>query len=129
MPTKTKTLPMSLRSAAGEQAYQDVREAKALEPLSQVKPIKEWKHWKLVPNQFPYDVAFRRHNMLIPKRQFANREQMKFYEWQELQLIIRDYIEKHYDLLIDNMASKRSITSLYHVHVANYHRHREDMQQ
>lgn len=120
------SLPMSGRTAASEQKYQDAKADKNLQPLSQVEPIKEWKYWKLIPNQFPYDGIFRRHNMLLPKRQFADRTQMRMTEWSELQAIIRDYVEKHYDLIIDNTQRKRSVLSIYHLHVANYHRKRED---
>lgn len=125
--TDLTSLPMSLRTQAGELRYQDAKNRKALEPLSQVEPIKEWKYWKLIPNQYPYDMAFRRHNMLVPKRQYADRGQMHFIEWQELQIIIRDYIEKHYDVLFDNMQKRRSNTTIYHVHVANYYRKREEV--
>lgn len=119
-------LPMSARTDASEADYQAAKEAKNLQPLSQVPPIKEWKHWKLIPNQFPYDGIFRRHNMLVPKRQFADRTQMRMTEWSELQGIYRDYIEKHYDLILENTHKKRSVMSLYHIHVANYYRTREE---
>jgi hypothetical protein len=120
-------LPMSLRSKAGEEAYAKAKADGTLQELADVKAIKAWKYWRLIPNAFPYDTAFRRHNLLIPVRQFASRDKMLFTEWQELQMILRDYVELHYDLMIDNMVSKRSVAHHYHIHLANYHRKRDDM--
>ena len=95
-------LPMSLRTAAGELKYQDAKTAGNTVLLRDVKPILQWDHWILINNDYPYDMCFKTHHMLIPRRNFSKRSEMNLDELEELDLFIWPYIEAHYHLMFEN---------------------------
>lgn len=121
------SLPCSLRTTEGEQAYADAKVFHKLMPLSDELSIREWENWKLVGNRFPYDMAFKTHHLLIPKRNVALRRELTKLELDELDVIISTYIESKYDMMFENTMRRRSIPILFHLHLATYYNRRSEM--
>lgn len=122
------TLPMSLRTAASEQAYQDAKLNRTTKPLELEPALKIFNHWRIIENGFPYDVAFSRHHLLVPKRaSVAQRWDLNDEERKEFEVILKDYIYQEYDLWFENCPKRRSVGGYYHIHLANYVEQREQM--
>ena len=118
---------MSPRTKAAEIRYQEAKLNDETRPLRESEILQEWKHWVLIPNAFPYDMIYSTHHMLIPKRDVSHRKDLLLAELSELFEIINDFVEPRYDLYFDNMQKRRSVLSLYHVHLASYHNGREEI--
>lgn len=120
-------LPMSLRTAASEYAYQMAQQKNTVQKLHEKTSLKEWRHWRLVDNDFPYTVAFTVHRMLLPKRKVADLTELSLEEFTELLSILAGEINDEYDLWFVNTHKRRSILSHFHIHVATYVPDRKDM--
>jgi hypothetical protein len=116
----------TLRTAVSEARYQEARECDELRPLILEEPIVLFKHWMLVENRFPYDMAFATHHLLLPKRVFANATDMYLTEHLELQHI-KDEWAGGYDCIMENIGKTRSVKDHYHLHLLKYHPSREAM--
>lgn len=121
-------LPMSLRTKVGEENYQLAKKNGGSVPLELAPSLKQWEHWRLIDNNFPYGVAFKDHKMLLPKRAgVAERSQLNDAEKAEFEVILREYVYPEYDLWFENCPKRRSMNHIYHVHVASYYDNREEM--
>ena len=122
---KRSAVPVSLRTRIGEIVYAEAKKIGASKPLSEESRIKEWHHWALIDNAFPYNAAFKTHHMLIPKR-VTTQENLKSEELQELRNIL-DELSDQYDCHMTNFSKKQSIKSHYHIHLLTYKDSRSDM--
>lgn len=111
------SLPFSLRTQGGEERYQEAKHEGKLVALKDVVPINAWKYWKLIPNTFPYNEWFDVHDMLVPKRQFAQRGEMNVNELAELHQLQQ---ELEYDMFMENTWRKQSVLDHYHIHCCVY---------
>lgn len=125
IPRKSK-LPVSLRTHRDE-AYYSKAKKKGLtsKPLSDECPIKQWKNWLLIDNEFPYSAAFSVHHMLIPKRK-TTQKQLAIDEKQEFDNIL-DELSDQYDCLLINFQKKQSIKNHFHVHLLTYKENRKKL--
>lgn len=113
---KGKTaLPVSLRKRTGEILYQQAKLAGVTKPLQHEPRLREWEHWAIIDNAFPYDAVYKIHHMLIPKRVTTEAE-LTSSERQELQTILKS-ISSDYDCYTVNFQSKQSIRNHYHIHL------------
>lgn len=123
------SLPMSLRTAAGEQAYQDAKASRSTTPLELVPAIKVFEHWRIIDNDFAYGVAYKRCHMLAVKRAGAGQwHDLNAEEIAELNKLKKQYLYDEYDQIIENCPNRRSVPHLFHLHLVNFHDNREDMQ-
>lgn len=121
--TPKSRVPVSLRSLEDEAAYTKAKQkGRAKKPLHKEKPLKEWEHWLLIENEFPYTAVFKTHHMLIPKREIS-RKQIKDQEKRELDEIL-DELEKTYDTMMINFPNKQSIKHHHHIHLLSYKENR-----
>lgn len=112
---------MSGRTAETEQIYQDAKARGDVKPLELEDSIRQWEHWRLVNNRFPYDSIYKVHHMLLPKRAaVAHRWDLNTEEKTELEIILREFVYQDYDLWFENCPKRRSVLALYHLHVAVY---------
>lgn len=122
------SLPMSLRTADTEQTYQDAKVAGTTTPLELVKSIKIFEHWRIIENDYPYNVGYKRCHMLVVKRAGIGAwNELNTYELSELDRIKQDYLYDEYDQIIENCPSRRSVPHLFHLHLVNFYDNREDM--
>lgn len=80
--------------------------------------IKEFKFWRIVGNDFPYDAVAMTNHMICTKRQtpflwseLNNDEKKEFY------VIKKSYLDQHYDVLYENLASAATKPGWFHLHL------------
>lgn len=85
--------------------------------------VRDFRLWKLIENEFPYDAVAEKHYLLAPKRHFASVDDMNQYERHELQEI-RDQLEseKEFDCILENLARGRTVPDHYHLHLIQWQR-------
>lgn len=115
------SLPMSARKAESEQFYQDAKLSGKTMPLELEPAIKKWDHWRLVENRLPYDMIYAVHHMLMPKRAgVTDRWHLNEDEKHELEMILREFVYPEYDMWFENCPKRRSVASMYHIHLGTY---------
>lgn len=85
-------------------------------PLCASVPLKEFTHWKLLENDFPYDRVTVVHHMLLPKRHVSEPE-LTEEEREEYASLKRGYIAEHYEMLFEGTPKQRSVPEHFHIHV------------
>lgn len=112
---------MHKRKPESEKSYQDALKngRKANLETRAALPGKDFKHWKVVENEFPYDGIAKRHHMLVPKRKVAIDLQLTPDELDEMFLIKR-ILGKEYDAYTENPMHGRSVKEHYHVHLIQW---------
>lgn len=68
------------------------------------EPIEEFQFWKIIPNQFPYDLIAKEHQMLVPKRHVIETL-LNAEELQEMFYIKANHLAK-YDHIIEAVGEK-----------------------
>lgn len=87
--------------------------------LMDIPSSKEWKYWRLVVNEFPYDLITSKHDMIVPKRKFANFDDMN--RWEEWELAdIKKELADDYDGFLESTISHRTVVSHYHLHCMKF---------
>ncbi len=82
-------------------------------------PIKEFNHWKIVNNRFPYDLIAKVHHILIPKRHVIEKE-LTEEEFKEFVYIKESYVSKEgYHWILE--ATGKSFPGHFHVHLITRH--------
>jgi diadenosine tetraphosphate (Ap4A) HIT family hydrolase len=85
-------------------------------PLCSIEAIKEFTHWKIVDNKFPYDRICVVHHMLIPNRHVTELE-LTQEERGELLEIKHSYINETYTYMFETMELHKSIPAHLHFHL------------
>lgn len=86
----------------------------------QIAPsVKDYRLWRVIENNYPYDVIVDVHHMLIPRRQFAHEWDMLEAEREELEWIkSRDLMQ--YDVIMLNLPHNRTVPGWLHYHLCTY---------
>lgn len=81
------------------------------------EPIQAFTHWKIVPNNFPYDRIAEMHNMIVPIRHCVEEEltQEELTEYAS----IKKSILQEYDFLMEATTKVKSIPEHFHIHLLN----------
>ncbi len=80
--------------------------------------IKEFTHWVIVTNEFPYDAIASTSHMISTKREVAfDWALLSPEELAEFDQIKRDYIRSNYDVLYENLPSGATISNHFHLHL------------
>ncbi|MCA9344979.1 hypothetical protein KC946_04020 [Candidatus Saccharibacteria bacterium] len=124
-PHKKYGAPVSLRTVKDELQYAKTKKGRKSRSLLEEPTLKEWGHWILIDNDFPYSAAFKVHHMLIPKREVSKSE-LNLKEIKELDSII-DELSQKYDCQLVNFKKKQSIKHHYHIHLLIYKDKRRQM--
>ena len=83
--------------------------------LCKAPPIREYKYWNVIPNEFPYDEVATESHILVPKRHIRE-EGLTTEEIKELAVIKPD-IHETYDLIMENTHKQKSIPGHFHTHL------------
>ena len=86
--------------------------------LCQIKPIKKFKYWNILPNEYPWDFIAKKHDMAVPIRHttyYALDKKEKL----EYEMKVKTYAEKNYEMLIEASTKNKSIPGHYHVHLVS----------
>ncbi len=109
----------SLRTPELSQRYVDYRKSlPADEPckMCALPATKEFVHWKIVKNDFPYDVIAEAHDMIMPLRHTIENGLMK-EEWQEWLEIKEKYVGDNYEYVIEPVPKHKSYPDHFHLHL------------
>lgn len=91
--------------------------------------LKEFKYWKIVPNDFPYDAIADINHMIFPKRDFKfDWSLMNNEERDELDYLKnKGYIAEHYDVVYENLPSGQTMPGRFHLHLLKLKRYDLDL--
>jgi diadenosine tetraphosphate (Ap4A) HIT family hydrolase len=109
----------TLRSKETEERYKTEIDNGLLEngcALCKKEALKEFKRWKILLNDFPYDAVAQTHHMLVPKRHLIEKE-LPEEEREELQSIKDTYLSDHYDYMVEATHKTKSIPGHFHLHL------------
>ena len=80
--------------------------------------IHDFNLWRIVENDFPYDVITKTHHMLTPKRHVAKESMLSEEERMELFKIKEEILPTlSYHMVISNLPIQQSIPGHFHLHV------------
>lgn len=83
--------------------------------------IKEFEHWVLMKNKFPYDRYFTKSDMIVTKRHVSERD-LSDEEREELRSLKQNVLCADYDSLLEHMPAQQSIPKHTHLHLIKYKR-------
>lgn len=110
----------TLRTKETEDAYAREREIRKQNPgpcpLCAAETIREFTHWRIIANSFPYDLVAKLHHMIVTKRH-AKEGEVTVEEWHEYQAIKNDVLHANYEFIIEPARHKRSIPEHFHLHM------------
>lgn len=78
--------------------------------------LQTFQFWRIVKNDFPYDVIANIHHMLIPIRHVVESE-LTDEERKEFNEIKNSYLAMHYDGIYENMPKGKTIPTHMHLHL------------
>lgn len=78
-------------------------------------------HWRLMPNEFPYDAVASIHLLLSPIRHVSTYDELNIEEKEEL-LRIKKMLdaEGNFDSVIENLERGRTYLPHYHLHLVQW---------
>ena len=86
--------------------------------MCDAEPIEEYKHWKIIWNDFYEDAIANRHHMLVPLRHIATRRERNEAERKELDDILDSFDKQtRYDQCKENFMRARSQKGHFHYHL------------
>ena len=89
--------------------------------LAEETVVREFTHWLIIKNRFPYDNMTSVNDMLVPKRAFADYYTASNEEREEYHEIIKQLVaEDYYDALVENFPRSKSVTRHNHVHLVRW---------
>jgi diadenosine tetraphosphate (Ap4A) HIT family hydrolase len=106
------------RMTATHEAYEQIKQTGHLDtccPLCDEVSIKEFTHWRIITNNYPYDAITQVHHMLVPKRH-CKEDALTDSERAELLTLKEDDLDE-YDFLLESNRHKRSIPAHFHIHL------------
>ena len=86
--------------------------------LCELEPIKDFKYWKIITNEYPWDMIAKTHHKITPKRHVIYGKLNK-KEREEFDKIKESFIEKDYELIVEASTRKKSIPDHFHIHLMN----------
>ena len=80
--------------------------------------IKEFNHWIILQNEFPYDAIANVSHMIATKREVPfDWKLLKNEEKQELETIKNEYLSKKYDVIWENLPKGQTVPGHFHLHL------------
>ena len=107
---------ISLRKKESEKIYQKREEEKGCFICNKDLLAKEYSHWVILKNRYPYDAIASRHDLLCPKRHISDREELTINELAELREI-RKANSDIYSFEMWNYPSKQTHKVHFHLHL------------
>ncbi len=109
-----------LRSQKTTHAYKEYQKSNAFIsdscPLCSKTSIIEFNYWRIVNNNFPYDLIAEVHHMILPK-QHMKEEGLSLEEYRELINIKDNYLNENYTHIIEALPKTKSIPEHFHLHL------------
>jgi len=117
------------RQTKTEEAYQEFKkelngDTSLLESFNFDNEIilREFDHWVIIKNRFPYDKMARTNDMLVSKQPLSSRHDGTREEQSEYETIMRLLAEEDfYDAYMENFPKIKSVKRYVHVHLIQWH--------
>ena len=84
--------------------------------LCRANSIKEFDHWRIIANDFPYDEIAETHDMVVLKRHASDTE-INEEERLELDILKDSYIKEHYKYILEPTKGGKTIPGHLHLHL------------
>jgi len=104
------------RSPELDQEYRDFLKTKPV-PFEKNKVIENYGDWILVENDYPYDLLYKKHHLLIPRARVGSFTQLNKISQRRYHTLLA-HLEDQYDLYFVNMAKGRTVPTHWHCHLA-----------
>lgn len=85
-------------------------------PICKAEPIKSFQLWKIINNDFPYNLIAKTHHMLVPLRH-VDESGLSEDERKELIDIKNYHVHQFYEFIIESTKKKKSIPAHFHLHL------------
>ena len=111
----------TLRLPESEAKYQAEREARTAGrcPMCEAPVIEEWKYWKIIKNEYPYDLVAEKHDLLVLKEHSDTITRNAWIELNESKYIF-EFAPYEYHCVIENMPVRQSVPGHFHYHLIRY---------
>jgi hypothetical protein len=109
----------TLRTQETKQKYQKFIDEGLLADgcnLCKSPAVVEFKYWRIINNEFPYDLISDVHHMIVTKRHITE-DKLNTEEKEELQSLKLGYINKEYEFMMEGTNRKKTIPEHFHVHL------------
>lgn len=113
-------IPTSIRTERGELRYQKAKKNGESRPIDEI-PAPNLSGFKIVPNEYPYDIVYKLNDMLVGVNDNCFLE-----SWIKLGVLI-DEGKLPYDQLLYNFPKRQTQPHVFHVHLVNF-KDREDFE-
>lgn len=108
-----------LRTQESEEKYKKLIAAGYLNgacKLCESQSIKDFRYWRIIRNDFPYDLIAQVHDMVVPRRHVKEND-LSQEEKREYAAIKATYVENNYEFILEPTAKLKSIPEHFHVHL------------
>jgi len=86
--------------------------------LARAQSLREYTHWVIITNDFPYDFVFDTHDLLVPKRPFNYMREANQQEREEYYMIKKELdVQGKYQSIVENFTESRSAPGHFHAHL------------
>ncbi len=117
------------RHTKTEEAYQEFKKEYTADPsvlqsfnFDNEKILREFEHWILIENRFPYDRMARTNDMLVSKRPLQSRYDGTDTEQTEYDTIMKLLAQENfYDAYMENFPKIKSVKKYVHIHLIRWH--------
>lgn len=82
--------------------------------LCESPSIREFTHWRIIDNKFPYDRIAKTHHMILPIKHLSEAE-ITAELWMEYQQLKKGYLNEQYEFIIELTLKKRTIPAHFHL--------------
>lgn len=109
----------SMRTKETQAKYKAYQDAGGLNDgcvLCDRKTTKEFKYWKIIPNDFPYDRITEIHDIIFPVRHVTEYE-LNADELAELRELKEKYLNENYEYIIESTYKMKSVPEHHHLHL------------
>lgn len=80
--------------------------------------IKEFNHWAIIENEFPYDAIASTSHMIVTKRFVAfDWRLLTPEEEKEINSLKETYLSEHYEVVWENLPKGQTIPTHFHLHL------------
>lgn len=125
MSTQDHLTTTFLRSAETEARYLEQRKRRVNDPEHNPpfsptvnNAIREFDHWFIIENDFPYDAIATTHHLLFTKRKVAFEwDLLSSEERSELEKLKKEFFNHEYDVFYENLPKGQTLRSHFHLHL------------
>jgi len=118
------SMPTKLRKPETWERYQNAPKYPVgfLSDPDYVTIVKEFDYWVIVENDYPYDAITDTHHMLVPRDVYTSFEDVSDAAAEELDAVVREYINENYDATMENTMQNRTVPTHIHLHLLTFTR-------